>query len=306
MAAPVSATNWDESAPPVAQEQAAALTLEQVREIIARFAPVAATVGDLRWSSVFRISHRIVSRYRVGRVFLAGDAAHIHPPTGGQGMNTGLQDAYNLAWKLVLAVKGLAHPTLLDSYDAERRPVGEAVVARTRQRSMNFADRSQHDPDALRADSQLDVNYRGGAWVGEHLSRPDALNGGPRPGDRAPDVGGLRRAGVGYPLRLFDLTRGTPHTLLVYSTAPADEVVAALQRRHGGYLRVYRILAAGAAATEDGACPTVIDADGHFARVYGAAQGTAYLVRPDGYVGFRTDALQVEAIEAHLGRIIRL
>src|SRR5262245_43513686 len=80
MATPVSASNWDESAPPVAQEQAAAPTLEQVREVVARFVQVPATVGDLRWSSVFRISHRIVPSYRVRRAFLAGDAAHIHPP----------------------------------------------------------------------------------------------------------------------------------------------------------------------------------------------------------------------------------
>src|SRR5262249_35554204 len=153
----------------------------------------------LRWSSVFRISHRIVPRYRVGRAFLAGDAAHIHPPTGGQGMNTGLQDAYNLAWKLALDIEGSAHPDLLESYRAERQPVGQAVVSRTRQRSLNIGDTSQHDADALRDDSQLYVNYRGSAWVSEHLSRPDALANGPKPGDRAPDVSGLRREGVEFP-----------------------------------------------------------------------------------------------------------
>ncbi|MGZ5376914.1 MAG: FAD-dependent monooxygenase [Mycobacterium sp.] len=74
------------------------------------------------------MSHRIVGAYGRGRVFVAGDAAHIHPPTGAQGMNTGIQDAHNLAWKLALAVSGRAAPDLLDSYDAERRPVGEEVV----------------------------------------------------------------------------------------------------------------------------------------------------------------------------------
>jgi 2-polyprenyl-6-methoxyphenol hydroxylase-like FAD-dependent oxidoreductase len=72
---------------------------------------------------MFRISMRLADRYRQGRVFIAGDAAHIHPPTGGQGMNTGIQDAYNLAWKLALVLDAAAPEALLDSYEAERRPV---------------------------------------------------------------------------------------------------------------------------------------------------------------------------------------
>ena len=83
-------------------------TLADIQAVIDRLAPEPATARDLRWSSVFRISHRIVDRYCDGRVFVAGDAAHIHPPTGAQGMNTGIQDAYNLAWKLALAVRGEA------------------------------------------------------------------------------------------------------------------------------------------------------------------------------------------------------
>ena len=86
-------------------------TLEDIQAVIDRLAPEPATARNLRWSSVFRISHRIVDRYSVGRVFVAGDAAHIHPPTGAQGMNTGIQDAHNLAWKLALAVSGKASAT---------------------------------------------------------------------------------------------------------------------------------------------------------------------------------------------------
>ncbi|MHC3394877.1 FAD-dependent monooxygenase, partial [Streptomyces lavendulocolor] len=76
-----------------------------IQAVVDRLAPRAATVSAIRWSSVFRISHRLVDRYGEGRVVVAGDAAHIHPPTGAQGMNTGLQDAYNLAWTLALAVR---------------------------------------------------------------------------------------------------------------------------------------------------------------------------------------------------------
>jgi 2-polyprenyl-6-methoxyphenol hydroxylase-like FAD-dependent oxidoreductase len=79
--------------------------LHHIQAVLDRLAPEPATARNLRWSSVFRISHRIVDAYGRGRVFVAGDAAHIHPPTGAQGMNTGIQDAHNLAWKLALAVR---------------------------------------------------------------------------------------------------------------------------------------------------------------------------------------------------------
>jgi hypothetical protein len=269
---------------------------------------VAAAVSDLRWSSVFRISHRIVPRYSVGRVFLAGDAAHIHPPTGGQGMNTGLQDAYNLAWKLALVVKGQAAPDLLDSYSAERQPVGQAVVARTRQRSLSLADRSGDGAEELREDSQLYVNYRGSSWVAEELSRPEALAGGPRPGDRAADVTGLRREGLEFRLRLFDLLRGTHHTLLLYGAAAAgaEALAAAVEafRRHGGAaLRVYRIVPPETAGRGPDIYPALTDSGRDFQRLYAAGEGTAYLVRPDGYVGFRTDAFGRDSLGAYLGRV---
>ena len=92
---------------------------------------------------MFRISHGIVDRYGEGRVFVAGDAAHLHPPAGGQGMNTGIQDAWNLAWKLALAVRGIAAPGLLDSYETERRPEGEEIVGRAVR--MAFTDELDRD-----------------------------------------------------------------------------------------------------------------------------------------------------------------
>ncbi|GAA3256902.1 FAD-dependent oxidoreductase [Nonomuraea helvata] len=95
--------------------------------------PVAhpATVTDLVWSSRFRVHHRLADRYRAGRIFLAGDAAHVHSPAGGQGMNTGIQDALNLAGKLTAVLRDGVPETVLDAYEAERRPVAEEVVAFT-------------------------------------------------------------------------------------------------------------------------------------------------------------------------------
>ena len=102
-------------------------TLEGVRQILER-APSGLEARAVRWSTYFRIHHRQVLEMRVGRVFVAGDAAHIHSPFGGQGMNTGLQDVWNLAWKLDLAVRGHGNEHLLDSYTAERRPVIKQVI----------------------------------------------------------------------------------------------------------------------------------------------------------------------------------
>jgi 2-polyprenyl-6-methoxyphenol hydroxylase-like FAD-dependent oxidoreductase len=103
-------------------------TLEDVQAILDKRFPGGARATDPIWLSSFRINERKVEHYRAGRVFVAGDAAHVHSPAGGQGMNTGMQDACNLAWKLAMVVHGAASETLLDSYSAERSPIADAVL----------------------------------------------------------------------------------------------------------------------------------------------------------------------------------
>lgn len=104
-------------------------TFEQVQAIVARRGPGDITLSDPVWLSHFGVNERKVRDYRAGRVFLAGDAAHVHSPAGGQGMNTGMQDAFNLAWKLALVEQGQADPALLDSYSIERSPVARHILA---------------------------------------------------------------------------------------------------------------------------------------------------------------------------------
>jgi 2-polyprenyl-6-methoxyphenol hydroxylase-like FAD-dependent oxidoreductase len=106
-------------------------SLELVKKILGERGPERLEARELRWSSYFHIHHRNVGNLRFGRIFLAGDAAHIHSPFGGQGMNTGLQDVWNLAWKLDLFVRGYGNEPLLDSYSAERIPVIKRVIALT-------------------------------------------------------------------------------------------------------------------------------------------------------------------------------
>lgn len=116
----------------VAEDRTTAPTLEEFKQQLRAFAGTDFGAHSPRWLSRFGDATRQAERYRVGRVLLAGDAAHIHPPTGGQGLNLGVQDAFNLGWKLAAAVNGWAPEGLLDSYHAERHPVGAAVLDNTR------------------------------------------------------------------------------------------------------------------------------------------------------------------------------
>ena len=275
--------------------------LAEIQAVARDLVPGNPRLSDLRWSSMFRISMRLAARYRQGRVFIAGDAAHIHPPTGGQGMNTGIQDAYNLAWKLALVLKKKAPDTLLDSYEAERRPVGAEVVARTRAASEGYG--RENKPDRL-ADTQILVSYRGTAWV--HDDAGEAAPG-PGAGDRAPDAAGLRRRGVAAPLRLHDVLRGTDHVLIVHLLPGAVADLAAFAReiapRSALPLRIV-----GIAADDVGVDPPGIacyrDSDGIFAKVFGPP-GAAFLVRPDGYVGWRGSSYRDDGLPTYLDGMSR-
>ena len=116
----------------VAEDRAVPPTLDELKEQLRVFAGTDFGVHSPRWLSRFGDATRLAERYRVGRVLLAGDAAHIHTPTGGQGLNLGIQDAFNLGWKLAAEVNGWAPEALLDSYHTERHPVAADVLENTR------------------------------------------------------------------------------------------------------------------------------------------------------------------------------
>ncbi|MFY1584103.1 FAD-dependent oxidoreductase [Micromonospora sp. WMMD734] len=295
-------------APPGFSEELAEPTLDDVQAALDRLAPHGTRAANLRWSSVFRISHGIVDRYGHGRVFVAGDAAHLHPPAGGQGMNTGIQDAWNLAWKVALAVRGVAAPGLLDSYEAERRPEGEEIVGRAvRMAFTDELDRADLERQFLQEMSLL-LSYADSPLVGECVTDPDGLRAGPRPGDRAPDLGGLRRQGVGHPLRLRDLTAGTRHTLLLYADASADPAAVAavpglcadVRALSRGEVDAYLLLSPDADDPGLLAPPVVRDAGDEFRTRYGVTGTALYLIRPDGHVGFRSQPFDADALRKNL------
>ena len=227
--------------------------------------------GDLRlhepeWSSLWRANIRLADRYREGRVFLAGDAAHIHSPAGGQGMNTGIQDAYNLGWKLAAATPGL-----LDTYEAERRPVAAGVLELSNARLAQAIAQKGIPTGRDARTMQLDVGYRGSVLARDDRDETARL----RAGDRAPDATGLMT--VDGERRLFDLTRGGRFTLLSFGPAVAGAL------RVGG---------------------DIADTQGHLAEAYGATSSTLVLIRPDGYVALISDAGDASAVSDHLaGRL---
>jgi hypothetical protein len=203
-------------------------------------------------------------------------------------------------------VRGKAPDRLLDSYDVERRPVGADVVARTRAASQQYGREEGGRPDRY-ADTQLRVSYRATDWVRDDA--PDLDPGIPVAGDRAPEVVGLRRKGIGFPIRLFDVLRGTEHVLMVHlSQSPSAEIFAGaiklaqdLRTRFGSLVRVVAI--SDTELADEFALACYRDAEREFAKAYGP-HDTMFLVRPDGYIGWRGQFLNNEGLIAHLSQQI--
>jgi hypothetical protein len=268
--------------------------------------PAGTTLSSLHWSSVYRVSHRIVPAYAAGRVFLAGDAAHVHPPVGGQGMNTGLQDAHNLAWKLALASRNLATPALLDSYSAERHPVGLDVVQNT-SRAMNDVLAQRANLPGMR-ETQLLISYRDSGIVRDgRADRETALLAA---GDRVPDVGRLRRRFVGQAFRLHERLGRGRHVLLGFlgdDPAIGDtlaEMLSLLRAVLGEAASGLAIAPDGAAAPEREDLSISADTGNEFAAAFGARPGMAWLVRPDLHIGWCIDAPSVAGLRSFLQTIV--
>ncbi|CAB3652780.1 FAD-dependent monooxygenase [Trinickia soli] len=270
------------------------------------------TMSSLGWSSYFHLNSRMVERLRTQRVFLAGDAAHVHSPAGAQGMNTGIQEALNLGWKLARCVAGEAGEPLIDTYQLERHPIERDVLRQTafitqlaeaergpmkllRERVMPVLAAFGPLRDAARLMvSELAIQYRRSPLTLERV-----LDGGPRAGERAPDAlvhvvdGPLGRApGTG---RLYDLHDPGLFSLFVLVSLPAgteamldatgtlvlppveadpelDRLISSVERTLRGVVRIWRVTDAS-----EGEAPSLLHA-------YGRTRPAFYLVRPDGYI----------------------
>jgi 4,5-epoxidase len=250
-------------------------------------------IRDPEWITSFRVHRRLADTYRSGRILLAGDAAHVHSPFGGQGMNTGIGDAENLAWKLAMVVNATADHGLLDSYEAERRPIaanvlkwtggagnlilGNHIFARLlRDRVvvpvMNRASTQRRVWEGL---SQLKVTYRNGP-LGRRARRWFSGHG-PLPGDRVPDIDCVRAEGGGPTTLHAEL--GSKWALMMPGQMASDECAAVVAKRLG----------------DDGMITLVADHD---------TNREVVLVRPDAHLGWRGPA-DPDGLDRWLTAVVR-
>jgi 2-polyprenyl-6-methoxyphenol hydroxylase-like FAD-dependent oxidoreductase len=264
-------------------------TLDRFQRTFDRVAGVPGVrLHDLGWRSSYRVNVRMVDQLRSGRVFLAGDAAHVHPIAGGLGMNTGIQDAYNLGWKLGLVLAGDATAGLLDTYEEERLPIASWLLDITSELLGVVLDAIKEEGGGVDAVAnpeltQLTLRYPWSRLSRQAATQAASRSAGPRPGDRAPDAP-LRDAS-GTPIRLFDLFRGPHFTLL----ALGEHDDATLSKLSTDIVKPYVVGPEGRGLLDDA---------GHVADAYGT--DALILVRPDGYIGLVADPTQPENVAEYL------
>jgi hypothetical protein len=297
-------------------------THDEFQAMVDERVPFPAKVVKEHWVTRYRVHSRTVPRYREGRVFLAGDAAHVHSPAGAQGMNTGIQDAYNLAWKLAHVERGLADESLLDSYEAERHPIGVQLLKTTDRLFSVFGGQNPLARLArgrvapVLASHLLTRSWLRRRFVGLlaqlRLHYPDSplsaedgsgWRDAPAPGDRA------READVvidGRQGRLHDVFRGTHYTVLLFTgldddARPAVElcrIAEQLERAYPGLVKA-RVVSAERFADH----PVALgDPTRSAHRQYGITAASAFVVRPDKYIGYRGRPVDTERLSADLAR----
>lgn len=261
-------------------------------------------LGQPVWSTNFKIGKRLVNHYRQGSVFLVGDSAHINSPAGGQGMNVSMQDAFNLAWKLALVVRGEAHPSLLDSYEAERAPIAAQMLEGTQYIHSIIMAHGQGMEERiarLKADgwnkqavnqiAGISYNYRAQEETAELAA-----------GDRAPDT----ELTTGR--RIYDFIQTDGYTLFLFSgvernTADLTALVAQLENRYQASLAVRFIVPSGTGLLLN---HMVVD-DGAFHKRYKVGNTpTVFVVRPDAYIGYKGLASNPAGVLAYLDQHLTL
>ncbi|GGV66354.1 hypothetical protein GCM10010277_73990 [Streptomyces longisporoflavus] len=278
------------------------VTLEEFRASLTRICGSDCGIGEPRWLSRFGNATRLAESYRAGRVLLAGDAAHIHFPAAGQGLNTGLQDAMNLGWKLAARVNGWAPPGLLDSYDRERRPVGQLVTDNTEVQTLlaelTLVAQYQRPAAALRTllDQLLgmtEVNRRLADQVSAlgTVYPPAAPGADPLVGRRMPDVG-LTTAGW-KATRVYELLHQGRFVLLTLAGDPAPRT--ALEEGLGAHVQHVTVDTYDERADLDGVREVLVRPDGHVAW---ATRTTDNGARTDDHDRFQ---LQLQALTARAG-----
>ena len=300
-------------------------TLEEMQELMRQLADPTTELYQPRWFNRFRSGHRIAKTFRQGRAFLAGDAGHVHVPIGGQGMNYGMHDAFNLAWKLAAVTKGEAKPEMLDTYMAERHPADEGLI-----RGTDVAYHLMVEPHAIKTvlmktvmptllhfeplrkqvrDTLAEMNV---AYPASPLSEDRGGSHGPKPGERAPDALVVRMPSS-ETTHLLNVLRDPRWTLLLFAgTTPTEHSVTALERisaplakTYGTRVAAYLVLAEQPPIPvhENWAAGFLMDREHYLHEKYGVTSPCLYLLRPDGHIAFRGRIDDAENLHAYLARV---
>ncbi len=300
-------------------------TLQEVQDALNQLGGLEAELYDPIWLARYRTSHRRADRFREGRIFVAGDAGHIHVPLGGQGMNTGIQDAFNLGWKLAYTLQGKVNPTLLDTYNAERIPVAEALLAGTdkgyriilhpnelKQNAVRLLGPFIVGQESIRAKilhtlEEVDISYKDTSPIAADYGG----SSGPVAGDRAPSATILRLADYAT-VQMFDVFRGTHWTLLLFAgqkAAPEIYVqLLSIQQRVSDkypqaihpYLLVPELLPPQNLPQSS---RILMDSELYAHEKYGISAPCLYLIRPDWYIGFRGGISQSDRLFDYLTKL---
>ncbi|KAF9463799.1 FAD binding domain-containing protein [Collybia nuda] len=257
--------------------------------------------GELVWMGLWRPNIRMVDKFGEGRVFIVGDAAHVHTPAGGQGMNSSIQDSLNLAWKLALVQKGLSPASILNSYTKERLPVIDFMLNSTTAAYDSSIKRGNNGQGLARDFElrQLGVNYRGSPIILDERYTGEVIPSDPyrsgddglvRGGDRAPEAPGLVSAGDNVTKSLFDMFKPTHHTILVFSDPSDDQ--GALLKALGTYMNgIAKAIVIYPQSTQvivpEPAYNAFVDGQGYAYKHYNVTDAgtTIFIIRPDGYIG---------------------
>ncbi|NGX61694.1 MAG: Pentachlorophenol 4-monooxygenase [Chlamydiae bacterium] len=279
---------------PQPQTSAEALTNEEIETLLqARGYPKKIQIKEVLWHSYFHHKRMLATTFQKENIFLLGDAAHLHSPLGGQGMNTSIQDAWNLAWKLALVAKGASPPTLLESYTEERLPIALALLKKTSLltrvifslqkiapsllfRSLAFFLHSKKRRKKLtHVVSELAIHYPDSSITSEPKRNEDW--NGPKPGERAPDV--VLDNGKHF----FSESITPKHLLLLFSDK--HDFIKAIEEEYGEVMEVK------------------VFQDQNFREKYAAGPDSLFLIRPDGYIGYRSQKVKIEEVISYLLKI---
>ncbi|ESK89627.1 putative monooxygenase [Moniliophthora roreri MCA 2997] len=260
--------------------------------------------GALHQHALWRANVRMANKFGEGRIFIVGDAAHVHSPTGGQGMNSGVQDSFNLAWKLGLVHKSLAPRSLLESYTSERLPVIAAMLEMTTILMRKFLTPAENTDRFERGfeTSQLGITYRKSPIIiderypGENETVDpyrSGLDGTVHAGDRASEAPGLKHLDSGEKTSIFQMFDATSHTVLFFGNSISDvqESLEFVAKYPNNVVKRVLVLPQGSELSSDSEKDLLdrvfVDGDGHAYENYRVRPGDVFtvVVRPDGYIG---------------------